>query len=78
MSLPVDYWPQAQVTAKWGWPEVPDDVEQATYILSADLYKRKDSIGGVLGLSELGAIRMSPLGRDIAAMVRAYKREFFA
>ncbi len=78
LSLPVNYWPQVEVTAKWGWPSVPDDIEQATYILSADLYKRKDSIGGVLGISELGAIRMSPLGRDIAAMVRAYKREFFA
>jgi hypothetical protein len=77
-SLPVNYWPQVEVTARWGWPAVPDDIEQATYILSADLYKRKDSIGGVLGLSELGAIRMSPLGRDITAMVRAYKREFFA
>jgi len=78
LSLPVNYRPQVEVTAKWGWPAVPDDIEQATYILSADLYKRKDSIGGVLGLSELGAIRMSPLGRDIAAMVRAYRREFFA
>jgi hypothetical protein len=77
LSLPVNYWPQVEVTARWGWPTVPDDIEQATYILSADLYKRKDSIGGVLGLSELGAIRMSPLGRDIAAMVRAYRREFF-
>lgn len=78
LSLPVNYWPQVEVTARWGWPSVPDDIEQATYILSADLYKRKDSIGGVLGLSELGAIRMSPLGRDIAAIVKAYRREFFA
>jgi hypothetical protein len=78
LSLPVNYRPQVEVTAKWGWPSVPDDIEQATYILSADLYNRKDSIGGVMGLSELGAIRMSPLGRDIAAMVRAYRREFFA
>ena len=77
-SLPVNNWPQAQVTAKWGWPSVPDDIVEACYILSADLYKRRDSIGGVLGLSELGAIRMSPLGRDIAAIVRAYRREFFA
>lgn len=77
-SLPVNYRPQVQVTAKWGWPAIPDDIEQATYILSADLYKRRDSIGGVLGISELGAIRMSPLGRDIAAIVRAYRREFFA
>lgn len=78
LSLPINYRPQVQVTAKWGWPSVPDDIEQACYILSADLYKRKDSIGGVLGLSELGAIRMSPLGRDIAAMVKAYRREFFS
>ena len=78
LSYPINYRPTVEVTARWGWPTVPDDVEQATYILSADLYKRKDSIGGVLGLSELGAIRMSPLGRDIAAMVRAYRREFFA
>lgn len=77
-SYPVNYWPTVQVTAKWGYPSVPDDIEQACYILSADLYKRKDSVGGVLGLSEMGAIRMSPLGRDIAAMVRAYRREFFA
>ena len=76
-SLPVNYRPQVEVTARWGWPTIPDDINQATLILSADLYKRKDSIGGVLGLSELGAIRMSPLGRDITAMVRAYKREFF-
>ena len=77
-SLPVNYRPQVEVTARWGWPSVPDDIIEATLILSADLYKRRDSVGGVLGLSELGAIRMSPLGRDISAMVRAYRREFFA
>ncbi len=77
-SLPVNYRPQVEVTARWGWPSVPDDIVEATLILSADLYKRRDSVGGVLGLSELGAIRMSPLGRDISAMVRAYRREFFA
>ena len=77
-SLPVNYRPQVEVTARWGWPTVPDDIVEATLILSADLYKRRDSVGGVLGLSELGAIRMSPLGRDISAMVRAYRREFFA
>lgn len=78
LSLPVNFRPQVEVTARWGWPAIPNDIEQATLILSADYYKRKDSIGGVLGLSELGAIRMSPLGRDIQAIVRAYRREFFA
>ena len=72
---PVNNRPGVRVTARWGWPTVPDDIVEATLILCADLYKRKSSVGGVLGLSEMGAIRMSPLGRDISAMVRAYRRE---
>jgi len=66
--------PGVQVTAKWGWPEVPDDIRQACLILSADLYKRKDSPGGVIGLGDLGAVRMSPLGRDVTNIVRAYQK----
>lgn len=70
--------PGVQVTARWGWPSVPDDIQTACEILTADLYKRKDSPGGILGLGDLGAIRMSPLGRDVTAMVRAYKKEVAA
>jgi hypothetical protein len=70
--------PGVQVTAKWGWPSVPDDIAQACLILTADLYKRKDSPGGVLGLGDLGAIRMTPLGRDVTAMVRSHRKESVA
>jgi len=70
--------PAVKITGRFGWPAIPDAITQATLILSADLYKRKDSVGGVLGLSEMGAIRMSPLGRDVAKIVRAYRKEFFA
>jgi hypothetical protein len=70
--------PGVEVTARWGWPSVPDDIETACQILTADLYKRKDSPGGILGLGDLGAVRMSPLGRDVTAMVRAYKKEVVA
>ena len=70
--------PGVQVTARWGWPSVPDDITSACLILTADLYKRKDAPGGVLGLGDLGAIRMSPLGRDVTAMVRAYRKETLA
>ena len=66
--------PGVQVTAKWGWPSVPDDITVATLTLTADLYKRKDAPGGVLGLGDLGVIRMSPVGRDVAQIVRAYKK----
>jgi hypothetical protein len=70
--------PGVQVTARWGWPSVPDDINMACLILTADLYKRKDAPGGILGLGDLGVVRMSPLGRDVTAMVRAYKKEVVA
>ena len=63
--------PGVQVTARWGWPSVPDDLNMACLILTADLYKRKDAPGGILGLGDLGVVRMSPIGRDVTAMVRA-------
>lgn len=66
--------PGVEVTAKWGWPSVPDDITTACLILTADLYKRKDAPGGVLGLGDLGVIRMSPVGRDVTNMVRAYQK----
>lgn len=77
---PVNLRPGVQVTAKFGWylGTPPDDIEEACLILSTDLVKRASSVGGVLGLSELGAIRMSPLGRDVQAMVRPYRREVLA
>jgi len=70
--------PGVQVTAKWGWPSVPSDINMACLILTADLYKRKDAPGGILGLGDLGVVRMSPIGRDVTAMVRAYKKEVIA
>jgi hypothetical protein len=70
--------PGVQVTARWGWPAVPDDINMACLILTADLYKRKDAPGGILGLGDLGVVRMSPIGRDVTAMVRAYKKEVIA
>lgn len=76
--FPTNFRPGVQVTARWGWPAIPDDIVEATLILSADYMKRASSVGGVVGLSELGAIRMSPLGRDITAIVRAYRREVVA
>lgn len=70
--------PGVQVTARFGWPSVPDDINTACLILTADLYKRKDAPGGILGLGDLGAVRMSALGRDVSSIVRAYRKETLA
>jgi hypothetical protein len=50
---------RVQITARWGWPEVPDAVTEATLIKAARLYHRKDSPQGVLGFGEFGAVRVT-------------------
>lgn len=54
-SAPYGYagiWPgraRVRVTAQWGWPEVPAQVEQACAILATDHYKSKDVTDGASG-----------------------------
>jgi hypothetical protein len=38
-----------RVTARWGWPAVPADVEQACLILARRLFHRRNSPAGVMG-----------------------------
>lgn len=48
-----------QVTAKFGWPAVPDDVTAAALMLAADIFKSKDTQFGVAGTSDFGVVRVS-------------------
>lgn len=64
-----------RVTAKWGWPVVPEEVAEATLILAARLWRRKDTPEGTSGGSEWGTIRLSrfdPVSRldpDVAGLL---------
>ena len=51
--------PSVQVTAQWGWAEVPEAVVQATLIKAAQVYRRKDSPDSVIGGGDFGVIRVS-------------------
>lgn len=68
----VDPYIQVRVTAKWGWPAVPDEITMATLIQAARLFRRKDSPEGVLGNSEWGALRVSRVDPDVAALIGPY------
>lgn len=65
---------QVRVTARWGWPDIPDEVELATLILAAKLYKRKDSPEGVLGMAAWGGtVRVSSqTDPDVCRMLERY------
>lgn len=61
-----------RVTARWGWPSVPAAIERATLIQATRLYRRKDSPEGVAGQGEFGAIRLSRVDPDVAALLGPY------
>ena len=61
-TFPISYYlsdrAHVQVQATWGWPSVPSEVVQASYILSLDLFKMKDAPFGTFGGNEFGAMRI--------------------
>lgn len=62
-----------QITAKWGWPAVPDPVRSACIILAGRLVKRGDSLLGVAGFGDLGAISVRAIDPDVERMLRPYR-----
>lgn len=66
--------PRVRITARWGWPAVPDAVMQANLLQSARFYKRKDSPEGVAGSADWGLIRVPNLDPDVRALIAPYVR----
>jgi Phage gp6-like head-tail connector protein len=63
---------RVRVTARWGWPAIPDAIAEATKIQAARLFRRKDSPEGVLASPEWGAVRMTRIDPDVEALIRPY------
>lgn len=63
---------RVQVTARWGWPAVPDEIAQAAQLLAARLYRRKDSPQGVLGSTEWGTARVSRTDPDVENLIAPF------
>lgn len=57
-SFPCTQRAPLQVTAQWGWAEVPSPVKQACLIVAAETFKLKDAPFGVAGFGEFGAVRV--------------------
>lgn len=71
-SWPLASTTRVRVTAKWGWPAVPDEIAQATLLMANRLYMRKDSPEGVAGSNEFGLVRLSRWDPDVLAMIGPY------
>lgn len=60
------------VTAKWGWPAVPDSIVEATLLLANRRFMRADSPEGVAGWASEGAVRVSRFDPDIEDLVEPF------
>lgn len=67
-----------QVVGNFGWTTVPTDIKMACIILAGRLWKRFDSLLGVAGFGDLGAVRVSRFDPDIESLIGPYKRIRFA
>jgi len=65
--------PSVQVTAKWGWPAVPDLVRRACIQLAEEDYKMKGAPFGVAGVDQFGPIRVRE-NRMALAWLAPYRR----
>ena len=66
--------PGVQVTAKFGWPAIPDDVEKACLIQATQLFKASDAVFGGLSF-DAGILRVrETLNPMAAALVEYYAK----
>lgn len=60
-------------TANWGWANVPEPVQEATFIIATEIFKMKDAPYGVAGWNDFGAmiIRQNPY---VNLLLRPFRR----
>lgn len=63
---------RVRITARFGWPAVPEDVAEASLIQAARLYKRKDSPEGITGSAEWGVVRLSRRDPDVWGLIEPF------
>jgi hypothetical protein len=63
-----------QITANWGWPSVPHDVREACLLLAGRQFKRQDSLLGVAGFGDVGAVMVRGNDPDVSALLAPYRR----
>lgn len=61
--------PGVQVTAKFGWPSIPDNLEKACVIQAAQLYHAKKAMFGAVQLGDSAAMRARPMDPVAAGLL---------
>lgn len=70
---------RVRITAQWGWPSIPAQVQQACQVIAIDNYKSKDFTNGSAGVTSLatgssGSARSSLVVHSLSPMACALLR----
>lgn len=78
------YWPvynltpgraTVKVSARFGWPAIPDPVKNAAILQAARLFSRFNSPLGVAGVGDMGVVRVSRFADpDVQLLLGPYRR----
>jgi len=63
---------RVRITARPGWPAIPEDINTACCIQVARLFSRKDSVTGIVGNSEYGPVRVTRYDADYDNLIHPY------
>jgi len=64
-----------QVTAQWGWSDIPAPVKEAALMLAADTFQTKDSRFGIAGSDQFGNVTRVRDNVVAQAKLRHYARQ---
>lgn len=61
-----------QITARFGWSAVPDEVNEACLLRAASIFKRKEAVFGVAGFNGFGEVRITRRDPDVMELLHPY------
>ena len=65
--------PRAEVTAKWGFPSVPEPIRQATLMLASELFAMRNAPLGVAGVGDFGVVNIQQ-NREITRLIAPFRK----
>jgi hypothetical protein len=74
LTFPVERRRTVQVTARFGWSEVPDQVTEATILRAVSLFKRKEAPYGVADFGEFGPVRITRKDPDVIDLLLPFQK----
>lgn len=66
---------RVQVTAQWGWPDVPAPIKQACLGVAAENFQLKDAPLGVAGFGEFGVVRVRGWSITLEKKLKKYTKD---